>query len=132
MAKVPTININTRVQQYVALRDKIKAMDKLYKEKTAAHRELLETLGGVLLGHLQTIGADSAASPSGTVYKTTKKSASITDGSVFWDYVVKNKAWDLLDKKANVQAVEDFIDSYSTPPPGVNFNSIDTVGVRRK
>lgn len=125
-------NINDRIKQYVALRDKIRDLDKAYKEKMTPYRELLEQLGGVLLAHLSSVGCDSAASPSGTVYKTTKNTASIADGKAFFEYVKKHKAWDLLDKKANVVAVKDFIEAYSTPPPGVNWNSVDTVGVRRK
>lgn len=126
------IDINVRINQYVALRDKIAALDKAHKEKMAPFREMLDTLGGVLLTHLGNIAADSVATPSGTVYKTTKYSAAIADGSAFWSFVESQNAWDLIDKKANVTAVKEFIEQNHTPPPGVNFTSVATVGVRRK
>ena len=47
------------------------------------------------------------------------------------DYVIQNNAWDLIDRKANVAAVEDFINANNTPPPGVNFTSAYVAGVRR-
>ena len=127
-----TTDINVRIAQYVGLRDKIKALDDAHKEKMKPFREMLETLGGVLLDHLKNQAADSVSTPSGTVYKTVKNSASIADGTAFWNFVVENNEWDLIDKKANVSAVQDFIEAHSSPPPGVNFSSVITVGVRRK
>lgn len=131
MATSPT-DVNVRIKQYVALRDKIKALDEAHKVKMAPFREMLEAIGGLLLDHLKNIAADSVSTPSGTVYQTVKNSASIADGKAFWDYVEKNKSWDLIDRKANVSAVQDFIEKYSTPPPGINFTSMLAVGVRRK
>jgi hypothetical protein len=128
----PSTDVNVRIAQYVGLRDKIAAMDKAHKEKMAPFREMLDTLGGVLLTHLDNIAADSVATPSGTVYKTVKNSASIADGAAFFDFVTKNKEFDLLDKKANVTAVMEFIEQHNSPPPGVNFSSVVVVGVRRK
>lgn len=125
-------DVNVRIAQYVGLRDKIKALDDAHKEKMKPFREMLETLGGVLLDHLKNIAADSVATPSGTVYKTVKNSASIADGTAFWHYVSTNEEWDLIDKKANVSAVMDYIEAHNSPPPGVNFSSMVTVGVRRK
>lgn len=124
--------MNVRVAQYVGLRDKIKALDDAHKEKMKPFREMLDTLGGVLLDHLKNISADSVATSSGTVYKTVKNSASIADGTAFWQYVSEHEEWDLIDKKANVSAVLDYIEQHNSPPPGVNFTSVITVGVRRK
>lgn len=134
MTTQPTVktDVNVRIAQYVGLRDKIAALDKTHKEKMAPFREMLDTLGGVLLTHLDNIAADSVATPSGTVYKTVKNSATIADGQAFWNYVNANNEFDLIDKRANVSAVMEFIEQHNTPPPGVNFNSIITVGVRRK
>lgn len=124
-------DISTRVEQYVKLRDTIKKMDDDHKEKMKPYRELLEELGSALLGHLNNVGAENVKTAAGTFYKTTKKSASIADGSAFWAFVVSNEAWDLIDKRANATAVEDFIKENSTPPPGVSFNTRHEVGVRR-
>jgi hypothetical protein len=127
-----TVDVNVRIAQYVQLRDKIKVLDDAHKKKMEPFREMLDQLGGLLLVHLQTVGGDSIATPSGTVYKTVKNSASIADGQSFWDFIVANNEFDLLDKKANVSAVQDFIEQHHAPPPGVKFTSVVTVGVRRK
>jgi hypothetical protein len=125
-------NINQRIDQFVLLRDKIKMLDDAHKEKMKPFREALETLGNIMLKHRESIGADSVAGKSGTVYRTVKHSASIADVNAFWEFVVANEAWDMLDKKANVTAVGDFIEENQTTPPGINFTTVMSVGVRRK
>lgn len=121
----------TRVAQYVKLRDKIKEIQDRHKEELAPFKELLEKLNSVLLGHLNTVGADNVGTGAGTVYRTTKKSASIADMSAFWDYVTSQGDFDMVDKKANATAVEEYIAEHGAPPPGVNWNCVDVVGVRR-
>jgi hypothetical protein len=94
-------------------------------------RETLESLNSVLLSHLNDMGGNSIATDAGTAYRTEKKSASLADSEAFMDYVIANQAFDLLDRKANVTAVEEHIKENDAPPPGVNFSSTFVVGVRR-
>jgi phage tail tube protein FII len=124
-------DIGKRVEQYVMLRDKIKKLDDEHKEKMKIFRETLEKLNGVMLAHLNDMNGESVRTDAGTVYRTEKKSASIADGDAFMRYVVGEEAWDLLDRKANVTAVADFIEEHKSPPPGVNFTTAFVVGVRR-
>jgi hypothetical protein len=127
----PTVDINKRVSQYVALRDQIKKLDDEHKEKMKPFKETLEKLNSVLLSHLININGDSVRTDAGTVYRTAKKSASLADPDAFMRFVISEEAWDLLDRKANVTAVADFIEETDTTPPGVNFSSTFVVGVRR-
>lgn len=124
-------DIATRVAQFVKLRDHIKKQNDDHKKTMKPFNETLEQLNSVLLAHLIAMNGNSVATDSGTVYRTEKKSASLADAQAFIDYVIANGAWDLLDRKANVTAVEDFINTHSAPPPGVNFSSTFVVGVRR-
>lgn len=127
----PTVDIQKRVDQYVRLRDEIKRRDDEHKAAMKPFRETLEKLNNVLLSHLITINGDSVRTDAGTVYRTEKKSASLADPDAFMRFVVSNEAWDLLDRKANVTAVADFIAENDATPPGVNFSSTFVVGVRR-
>lgn len=121
-----------RVDQFIKLRDKIKAIKEKHKEELAPFNEGLESLNSILLGHLNSVGADNVGTACGTVYKTAKKSASIADMDAFWTYVITQGAFDMVDKKANPTAVEEFIETNGAPPPGVNWNVVDVVGVRRR
>jgi hypothetical protein len=125
-------DVAKRVEQYVRLRDLIKNKDDEHKKAMAPYRETLEQLNSVLLSHLNSANADSMSTEFGTTYKSEKKSASIADGQVFMDYVITNSAWDLLDRKVNVLAAEEFIKSHNAPPPGTNFSVTHVAGVRRK
>ena len=128
----PPPNFTQRIEQYIKLRDKIKELDDAHKKLMKPYRDTLEQLNAVMLKALDAIGSDSTSNEVGTVYRTEKKSASIADASAFWSFVVTQGAWDLLDKRANVTAVADFIEANNSPPPGINFTRRYEVGVRRK
>ena len=48
------------------------------------------------------------------------------------DYVIDNSAWDLIDRKANAKAVEDFIKEHGVQPPGCKYTDALHLGLRRK
>jgi hypothetical protein len=125
-------NFEKRVAQYVQLRDLIKQEDDAHKEKMLPKRETLEQLNSALLQALNAVNGDSISTAAGTVYRTERKSASVADMSAFWTFVVTQGDWDLVDKKANVTAVADYIAKHSAPPPGINFSTSYIAGVRRK
>jgi hypothetical protein len=125
------LDISKRVDQYVRLRDEIKRLDEEHKTKMKPYRDALEKLNSLLLTHLNDIGGDSVKSAAGTVYRTERKTASLADPDIFMRFVIDNEAWDLLDRKANVTAVVDYIEENNAEPPGVNLNRTYIVGVRR-
>lgn len=126
------VPFDTRVAQYVKLRDKIKEIKDGHKEQLKPYTETLERLNSVLLGQLITAGGESVGTTAGTVYKTARETASVADMSAFWTYVVSQGDFDMVDKKANPTAVKEYIKEHGVPPPGVNFTTTDIVGVRRK
>jgi len=129
MAK--TVDFDTRVSQFVKLRALIKADDDAHKEKMKEKRETLDQLNNLLLSHLDQVKADSVKTKSGTVYRTVKRSASTADFKAFWDFVMKHELFDLVDRKPNVTAVSDYLETNKSLPPGVNLNSTYVVGVRK-
>jgi hypothetical protein len=132
LAPTQAINFDVRVSQYVKLRDKIKAIKEKHKEELSPFEDMLETLEGVLLSHLDQVGGDSVRSESGTVYRSTKHSASIADMNAFWGWVQHTPGgYDMVDKRANVTAIREYMEEFKQPVPGVNVTSMHTVGVRR-
>lgn len=138
-----TPDLNVRVNQYVRLRDKIKEIKDRHKAELKPFIETQAQLNGIILGLLDQAGAESVRTDSGTAYKTLDRSATLADRSAFWEYVKSNEAWDLIDYKANVTAVADYITEkveaaktdptvIPAPPPGVNYTETWEVGVRRK
>lgn len=125
------VPIETRVNQYVLLRDKIKEMDDAHKAKMKPFRETLDMLNSVLLNQLNTTGAESIKTSGGTIYRTERNTASLEDADKFMQFVVDKEAFDLLDRKANVTAVMEFLGENGIYPPGVKVSKSIQVGVRR-
>lgn len=130
-APKPAPTIDQRIEQYVRLRDLIKEKDDAHKAAMKPYREALEQLNNIMLDHLNQIGGESVRGDHGTVYKTIKRSASLEDADAFMRYVIGSEAWELLDRKANVTGVEEFIKENGVTPPGVKLSSTTVVGVRR-
>lgn len=125
------VSIEELVSQYIRLRDTIKQAEDAHKAKLKDAKEHLELLNNTLLERLNALGGESVKTASGTVYRSTKRSASIKDGDVFRRFVIEHEAFDLVDWRANATAVDDFIQEQSAPPPGVDFSTTYIVGVRR-
>jgi hypothetical protein len=117
--------------KYVALRDKIAEIKDAHKAQLAPYNEALETLGNLLLKHLQDNNTDSMATKGGTFYESDKTSAPLSDPALFREHVVASQDWDLADWKANPTAVQEYLKTHQELPPGVNITTYKTIGVRR-
>lgn len=136
------IDFDSLVGKFVKLRDKIKEIEDKHKDELKPYKDMRERLEGMLLEHLNTVGADKVGTKHGTVSRSTKPSASIADMNAFWNWVVVTGNFDMVDKKANAPAVRDYINEQAelaktdpsivpAPPPGVNFATITKPSVRR-
>lgn len=120
-----------RISQYVSLRDKIKALEETHKKAMAPYKEMLDTLGNIVLKHMQDTNVESVKTGEGTAYISERTSVSLQDAEAFMQYVIANSAWELMDRKANAAAVEVFIKKTGGLPPGAKFNKMIKIGVRR-
>lgn len=124
-------NVEKRVKQYVFVRDQIKAMQERHVKELEDLKDIQEKLTGILQEALTNVGAESIKTSQGTVYSTTRYTASLQDPKAFMDFVLEKGLTDLLDRKANAPACRDYCAEHGVLPPGVNMSSIQTVGVRR-
>ena len=131
----PSVNefdAQKRIRQLIQLKDKIKLRESELDEELKPYKEMVSKLEALILGHLGKINAQNISTPVGTASVLHRKSASLEDPAAFMNYVIENSAWDLMDRKANAKAVEDFIVENNSPPPGVKFSDAITLGLRRK
>lgn len=126
------VDFGALIQLYLETRDAKTAVEKRQKQHLKQYSEVLRKIEGKLMEHLHEQGLQSLSSDIGTAYLSHKRSSPIVDGVAFRNYVIENRAWDMLDWKANVSAVGDFIAEHSTLPPGVNYKSDVSLGVMRK
>lgn len=120
-----------RVAQYVRLRDHLRQMDDDHKAKRAQFVDLLAELEGKIQDFLDKSNAVNIKTKAGTAYVSTKYTASLADAEAFMRFVIDNKQFDLLDRRANSTAVQAFVKEHTTLPPGCNLNPHRTLGVRR-
>jgi hypothetical protein len=125
------IDLAKLIDRFVALRDRKRELEQEHKMILRPYDQIMEEISAKLLKHMQEIGADHVASPGGTAYQTTKNSATIRDQAAFRNYVIEQGMFDLVDWRANANAVFEFINNAGYIPPGLNTSSYTKVLVRR-
>ena len=126
-----TQTLDSYIRTYIQTRNKVKELKDKHTEELKPYVDLHNSLTEWLLLYLEKMGPDAAAKTRhGTAYSSVKYSASLTDPDAFMKYAIANDRLDLVDRRANANAVRDFVAEKDTLPPGVKLSSMRTVGVR--
>lgn len=123
------------IEHYIALRDSKKIAEDTYDTwQKANYSNPMKYLEGWLLNKLNELGVDSVSGPegTGTAYKKLTTSVTVADAREFRRHVIGSEDWDLIDWRANKTAVNELVEKGEALPPGVNYSSFLTVGIRRK
>lgn len=123
--------VNKRVQQFIAIREALKQMEEKHEAEKKDLLEAKNLVAGWLQSFMENAGCESIKTEHGTCHFTTRTTASVADPALFMAFVIDNKQFDLLDRRANSTAVKEYVKEHGAQPPGVNLSSIKTVGVRR-
>lgn len=125
-----TNTLATRINQYLQLRAKRKALKEAFLAQEKGYREMESLLSGLILRYLDTIGAQNIKTPDGTCYRSEKTTVSIADKMAFGDYIRQTGDLGMLDLKANSTSVVSYTKAHKELPPGVHLSTIVTLGVR--
>jgi hypothetical protein len=117
---------------YLRCRDKIDEIKEKHKKELEPYNQLMEKIKGWLTEHLNQIGVQNVKTVHGTVHFTKRRTVTLTDAQAFMEYVIKYEEWDLLDRKANSTAVQEFIKDHGSEPPGARLNTFTDVSVNRR
>ena len=121
--------VDKLVAQFVAIRDRIKAIEAAHEVELGPFIQAKKDLGTEILAFLDGTGQESARTAYGTASVTVRHTASCSDPDAFVDFVRQNDLYELMDRKANAPACRDYAKEHGTLPPGVRINSIRIVGV---
>lgn len=124
-------NIDDLVAAYVKVRDAKAQYQTSVDQKLAKYDEAMIKLESMLMQQLQAAGVDSAKTPSGTAYKSTKTFVSVGDWDTFLEHVVQNEAWWMLERRVNKSGALQWNEAHGSMPPGVNVRQELTINVRR-
>ena len=119
------------VRNYIRIRDHKERAEKEFKEGMERVNKGLKKLEASMLTHLQSTGGNSLKTDFGTVYISTKYSATVDDRDTFLDWVRGKNQWEALDVRANKTFVRTFTDETSEVVPGVKLTGMTKVNVRR-
>lgn len=120
------------INKYLTLRAKKDAIKKRHKEELSPYDKMIEMLETGFLRHLNDTKTDNTSVKGiGTLYRTTKRSATVADAAAFRRHVIGAEDWDIVDWRANAPAVQAFIEKNDTVPPGINFSTVSNVNVRK-
>ncbi len=128
-----TLNKDSLVAKYIELRDKVAEIEAAAKEAAAPFKESMgkiETYFKAIAAPDQE-GVDSWKTAHGTVYLSRLTSVKLADPGAYWEYVVANEAWDLVEKRAAKTAVVGFLESNGSLPPGAELSTRIEVNFRR-
>lgn len=130
--KIPDAPDDILVSHYVAIRDDVAKEEATFKAQIADKKKKLEKIENEFLRRFSDRGAESVRTKFGTAYRLTRTSATVADWeSFFFQFVVPNQAWDLLEHRAKKDAVVQYKGEHGDLPPGLNWREELTVGFRR-
>jgi hypothetical protein len=117
---------------YIKIRNKKQEIAKELEEKIASLDAQLQVIGGTMKDRLVAAGGTSLKTPHGTIYMTQKTKFYAMDWDVFGQWIVKNNAVDLLEKRVAQGNMKKWLEETpNNPPPGLQAETELTVTVRK-
>lgn len=125
------MDLNKIIASYVALRDEKARMKAAYEAQVAPLTALLERAETAMLALMREQGVESFRTDAGTAYQSTRTSATVADWDQALQFVQQHGLWNMLEKRVSKTAVDEYVAQHGDLPPGINYRSELTVGVRR-
>jgi hypothetical protein len=126
------LTYDTASAKYLELRNEIERIEKETKAKVAPLRTIMVDIENWFAAKAQEEGLKTVNTLHGTAYWSVHYSAKAANPTLFKDYVIANKAFDLLETRASKVAVKSFIEAHGAPPPGVDFAAVSIFNLRSK
>lgn len=123
---------------YRRIRDEKSRLKAEFEAEEEQLNTKLATIEGVMLRHLNQIGANSVATPEGTFYRQEDVKPSIADDTAFFGWVRETGAFDALYRRVSSRFVTEYMESHKDadgnlgpPPPGLHVHREWKVNVRK-
>lgn len=107
MTEQPNV-LDTAVQKFIHHRNEVARINKKAKEEAMVHQQEMEKLRIALLRKLDSIGAKSLRTDSGTIVASETETPACGDWDAFLEWLIANNRADLLQKRlASAQFKDD-------------------------
>jgi len=133
MTKIADVDDVTLLKMFIALRDRRAERKAAYQADDEGDKTKQDKIENEFLRRFQDRGIDNVSARSvGTAYMSTRASATVADWDTLLGHVQEHDAWELLERRVNKTAVEQFKAVNDDLPPGVNWAETRVVNFRRK
>lgn len=126
-----SLTVDQVVAAYIKLRDKKASLEAVVKEQTEELVAQMTKLETWLREQASAQGVTSFKTPHGTAFLTTVDYAQVADWDAVLDFVRKNDAYDMLERRVSKRAVRSYIDENKAVPDGITYGTRLEVNVRR-
>jgi len=117
---------------YIKIRDARAKLKSDYEAQDLELEEQMEVIEEQLLEACKSIGADSIRTAAGTVIRSIKSRYWTNDWDSMYDFVLKNDAFGLLERRIHQSNMKQFIEENpDLLPTGLNTDSRYSIVVRR-
>jgi len=126
-----TITVDKVIQTYMKLRSKKEAIEAETKEKVADVKANMAKIEAWLKEKADADGVTSFKTDHGTAFLTTTDFANVADWDAVLDFIRKEEAFDMLEKRISKTAVRGYIDTNKEVPPGVTYGTKLDINIRK-
>lgn len=127
------VNTDSLVEAYLAIRTEREKLARQFEEQDGELKKQLTLLEQELLSVCNTVNADSMRTKHGTIIRKLNERFFCSDYDSFKEFVMENKAVDLLERRIHQGNFRQFMAEHSEDglPPGVNVIREYGVSVRK-
>ena len=133
MAKANDMDAATLVKLFIALRDRRARRKADFQLDDVDDKEKQERIEIEFLKRFNERGIDNVSARGiGTAYRSVRASAKVADWDSLLEFIQKEGAWEMLERRVSKVAVEQFKAETNDLPPGVDWGETQVINFRRK
>ena len=133
MAKANDMDDGTLLKLFIALRDRRARRKADFQLDDVDDKEKQERIEIEFLKRFNERGIDNVSARGiGTAYRSVRASAKVADWDSLLEFIQKEGAWEMLERRVSKVAVEQFKAETNDLPPGVDWGETQVINFRRK
>lgn len=106
-------------------------ISRIEEEQIKPLKDKMKQVEVLLAAKMDADGEQSIRTDEGTSYFSSTDFCSTADAEALFEFVKKEQAWDLIEKRASKTGVRAFIKERKELPPGVNYGQKRSINIRR-
>lgn len=132
MAKEEALQLDKLTKTYVRIRDRRAELRAAFDAEDQKLAQQQDAIRRALLDYCKEHGVESVRTPSGVFYRTLRTRYWAADWGAMHEFIVRNGAPELLERRLNQSAVKAYLEEHpDNPPPGLNVDAEYTLSVRK-